>query len=52
MLEAWLSGNRGMEVVCALNWLKHHHFAQLSAAFPLLARNPQAEPGAFWFRTA
>lgn len=52
MLEAWLSGNRGVEVVCALNWLKHNHFAELSAAFPLLARNPQAEPGAFWFRTA
>lgn len=50
MLEAWLSGNAQIEITCALNWLKHNHFAVLAAACPMLARNPQAEPGAFWFR--
>ncbi len=51
MLEAWLSGNRQVEIVCALNWLKHNHFDELAAACPLLGQHPETEPGAFWMRT-
>ena len=50
MLEAWLSGNRQVEIVCALNWLKHNHFDAVAAACPLLQRAPETEPGAFWMR--
>jgi len=50
MLGAWLSGNPHAEIVCALNWLEHNHFAALAEACPLLARHREAEPGAFWFR--
>ncbi len=50
LLEAWISGNASVEIVCALNWLKHNHFEELAAACPQLALNPQTEPGAFWMR--
>ena len=50
MLEAWLSGNANVGIVCALNWLKHNHFGELAAACPLLAQSPKTEPGAFWMR--
>jgi len=50
LLEAWLSGNRDVEIICALNWLKHNHWDALSQACPMLRRNPAAEPGSFWMR--
>ena len=50
MLEAWLSGNQTVEIVCALSWLKHNHWDALTAACPMLRQNPHAEPGSFWMR--
>lgn len=50
LLEAFLAFNSRVGVMCALNWLKHHHFAELSAACPMIAQHPDHEPGAFWFR--
>lgn len=52
LLEAYLAFNSRAKVMCALNWLKHHHFDRLSAACPVLATRPDCEPGAFWFVTA
>lgn len=52
LLEAYLSFNSRTKVLCALNWLKHHHFNRLSVACPILAGRPECEPGAFWFVTA
>jgi hypothetical protein len=50
LLEAWLSGNREVDIICALNWLKHNHWDALTGACPMLRRNPNAEPGSFWMR--
>ena len=50
LLEAWLSGNRDVEILCALNWLKHNHWDALTAVCPMLRQNPDAEPGSFWMR--
>ena len=50
LLEAWLSGNRDVDIICALNWLKHNHWDALADACPMLRRNPNAEPGSFWMR--
>ncbi len=50
LLEAFLAYNQEFEIVSALNWLKHNHFGAMAAACPMLALNPEAEPGAFWFR--
>ena len=50
LLEAWLSGNRDVDIICALNWLKHNHWDALVEACPMLRRNPNAEPGSFWMR--
>lgn len=50
LLEAFLAFNSRVEVKCALNWLKHHHFDELSEACPMIAQHPKHEPGAFWFR--
>ena len=48
LLEAFLAYNSQYKVICAMNWLKHEHFAAVSAACPMLIVNPDAEPGAFW----
>jgi hypothetical protein len=50
LLETFLAFNDAFEVVCAANWLKHHHRDPLAAACPVLAAFPDHEPGAFWFR--
>ena len=50
LLEAWLSGNREVDIICALNWLKHNHWDALTDACPMLRCNPNAEPGSFWMR--
>lgn len=52
LLEAYLAYNPRAKVICAANWLKHNHFAQLARACPVLGQHPDAEPGAFWFVTA
>lgn len=49
LLEAFLSFNEEFEVICAGNWLWHHHPAEMSAACPVLAQE-NGEPGSFWFR--
>ena len=51
LLEAYLAFNPRAEVICAANWLKHNHFDALARACPMMARHPDAEPGAFWFIT-
>lgn len=50
ILEAFLSFNREFEVVAALNWLHHNHSDKLANACPILAQQPDREPGSFWFR--
>jgi hypothetical protein len=52
LLEAYLAFNSRAKVLCAVNWLKNHHFDELSLACPVLAENQDCEPGAFWFLTA
>ena len=49
LLESFLAFNPRCEVVCATNWLKHHHWTALSRACPMMAAHPDHEPGAFWF---
>jgi hypothetical protein len=50
ILEAFLSFNRDFEIVAALNWLHHNHPDKLGEACPILATQPDREPGSFWFR--
>lgn len=50
MLEAFLSMNNEYQVVAALNFLRHHHFEKLAAVCPVLAQEPDSEPGSFWIR--
>ena len=48
LLEALLSNSNRYEVVAALNYLKHHHYNQLSLICPYLSSN--SEPGSFYFK--
>jgi predicted O-methyltransferase YrrM len=48
LLEALLSNTNKFEVVAALNYLKHHHYDQLSLICPYLSN--ESEPGSFYFR--
>ena len=51
MVEAFLSFNASFAIVGALNYLKHHHLAELAAAFPVFARQSESrEPGSLWLR--
>ena len=49
VLEALLTGNESLEVVAALNFLKHKHYSDLHRVYPYLT--PETEPGSFYFRT-
>jgi predicted O-methyltransferase YrrM len=49
LLESFLAFNSRFKVICAANWLKHHHFDALGKACPIAAQHPEHEPGAFWF---
>ena len=49
VLEALLTGNKSLEVVAALNFLKHKHYSELHRVCPYLT--PDREPGSFYFRT-
>ena len=52
LLEAYLSFNPKIEVVCALNWLWNDHPEMLKSACPVLStRYPNSSPGSFWFKT-
>jgi predicted O-methyltransferase YrrM len=49
LLEALLSDNTRIEIVGALNFLKHHYPAEISKACPILKEEIQVrEPGSFW----
>jgi hypothetical protein len=51
MVEAFLSFNTSFAVVGALNYLKHHHAAELAGKFPVFARQAERrEPGSLWLR--
>jgi predicted O-methyltransferase YrrM len=49
VLEALLTGNKSLEIVAALNLLKHKHYNELHKVCPYLT--PDREPGSFYFRT-
>ena len=49
VLEALLTGNKRLEVVAALNYLKHKHYDELHRVCPYLT--PEREPGSFYFKT-
>ena len=48
LLEAFLSFNSDFKIIAALNYLTHHHFDDLALKFPIFAKQPGKEPGAFW----
>ena len=50
LLEAFLCHNDSFKVVSALNYLKHHHSAEVAAKFPILGREAARNPGSFWIR--
>ena len=49
VLEALLTGNQNLEIIAALNLLKHKHYSELQRVCPYLT--PDREPGSFYFRT-
>lgn len=49
VLEALLTGNKGLEIVAALNLLKHKYYSELHAVCTYLT--PDREPGSFYFKT-
>lgn len=49
ILEALLVGNQRLEIVAALNLLKHQHYSELHRVCNYLT--PEREPGSFYFRT-
>lgn len=48
LLEAFLSHNDSWKIVGALNYLHHHHYAELKAVAPYLT--PDREPGSFYMQ--
>lgn len=48
LLEAFLTHNESWEVIGALNYLHHNHYARLKAVAPYLT--PEREPGSFYLR--
>ena len=48
LLEAFLSHNHSWEVIGALNYLHHNHYAKLKAVAPYLT--PDREPGSFYLQ--
>lgn len=48
LLEAFLSNNNDFRIIGAVNYLRHHHFEELSAKCPILKRQKYREPGSFW----
>lgn len=50
VLESFLTMNHEYDVIAALNFLKHHHFARLVSVCPILGQQPGCEPGSFWIR--
>lgn len=51
LLEAFLSGNGGFEIVAMLNYLKHRHPEAMGEKFPIFKRKlSTVNPGSFWMR--
>jgi hypothetical protein len=48
LLEAFLSFNTCFKIIGALNFLKHHYYAELSSKCPFLSKD--REPGSFWIK--
>jgi predicted O-methyltransferase YrrM len=48
VLEAFLTHNRDWKIIGALNYLRHHHYDQLSAVAPFLTSD--REPGSFYIQ--
>jgi predicted O-methyltransferase YrrM len=48
LFEAFLSGNRGFQIIGALNYLAHRHPAALAACFPAFRAAPGCEPRSMW----
>lgn len=48
LLEAFLCHNRDWEIIGALNYLQHNHYAELKRVAPYLS--PEREPGSFYLR--
>lgn len=48
LLEAFLSNNQAFRIIGALNYLHHHHRHALARSCPIIAQEPDREPGAFW----
>jgi hypothetical protein len=49
LLEAFLTQNSSFRVIGAVNYLKHHHPAELGAKCPVLEKEMALrEPGSFW----
>ncbi len=49
LLEALLTGNHNLEIVAALNFLKHNHYNELHRICTYMT--PDREPGSFYFKT-
>jgi hypothetical protein len=50
LLEAFLVNNRSFETVVALNFLAKNFRNELGNALPVLAKEPERDPGSFWIR--
>ncbi len=50
VLEAFLSCNDQFQVMMALNMMACDHREALTSACPILMREPNFQPGAFWFQ--
>jgi predicted O-methyltransferase YrrM len=48
LLEAFLSCNSNYEIICAVNYLKHHHYQELKKVAPFISED--REPGSFWIQ--
>jgi hypothetical protein len=49
LLEAFLAFNNRFEIICANNWLWHHHYDDLAKVCPMTL-TPKKGPSAFWFQ--
>lgn len=48
LLEAFLTYNSEFEILCAVNYLKHNNFNEISKSCPFLKE--EREPGSFWMK--
>lgn len=48
LLEAFLAFNKNYKIIGSLNYLKTHHFTELSRACPMLKDRPHRNPASFY----